>query len=253
MRHPDPMKPFIIDCDASVVGLGAALHQKDDQGKEYPVAFASRTLRPNEKKWTITELEALAVVWALETFRIYVEGTRTYVRTDHSPLLWLRNNVGKSIRLARWILRLQDFTFTLLHRSRAVNHVADALSRNPLPYDEQQTNAFDDTALAAFVGNTERCQSCWGQARIFLTRGGEGEREAGSPQGMSQTLSNYGAVRSRANDVVQMETRLPERESRVPAEIEIRPETMRECQKYCAETIALRQYVEGIPGAELPK
>ena len=103
MRHPDPTKSFIIDCGASIIGLGAALHQTDEHGKEYPVAFASRTLRPNEKKWTINELEALAVVWALETFRIYVESSRTLVRTYHTPLLWLRNNAGKSTRLARWV------------------------------------------------------------------------------------------------------------------------------------------------------
>ena len=84
MRHPDPTKPFVIDCDASILGLGAALHQADEKGKEYPIAFASRTLRPNERKWTITELEALAVFWALETFRVYIEGSLTLVRTDRS-------------------------------------------------------------------------------------------------------------------------------------------------------------------------
>ena len=77
MRHPDPAKPFYIDCDASIIGLGAALHQRDAHNKEYPVAFASRTLRPNEKKWTITELEALAVVWLLKHF---VYTLRVHVR-----------------------------------------------------------------------------------------------------------------------------------------------------------------------------
>lgn len=68
MQHPHPSKPFITDCDAPLTGLGAALHQQDECGKEYFIAFASRTLKPNERKWTITDLEALAVVWAIETF-----------------------------------------------------------------------------------------------------------------------------------------------------------------------------------------
>lgn len=112
MRHPDsmnPMKPFTINCDASLIGLGAALHQRDSQLKEYSLAFASRTLHPKEKKRTITELEALPFVWALVTFRIYIEGTSTLVRADHSFLLWLRNNADETAKLARWVFRLQDF------------------------------------------------------------------------------------------------------------------------------------------------
>lgn len=61
MRHPDPTKQFMIDCDASTLGIGAALRQADKNGKEYSAAFASRRLRANECKWTITGLEALAM------------------------------------------------------------------------------------------------------------------------------------------------------------------------------------------------
>lgn len=81
---------------------------------------------------------ALAVVWALETFRIYVDGSQTLVHTNHGPYLRIRNNVKKSTRLERWVLRLQAFTFTLLHRPGAANRVADAfyeillLSETPL-------------------------------------------------------------------------------------------------------------------------
>ena len=50
MYHPDPKKKFIIDCDAALEGLGAVLHQLGDDNKEYPVCFASRSLKPNEKK-----------------------------------------------------------------------------------------------------------------------------------------------------------------------------------------------------------
>lgn len=126
MRHPDLAKLFIINCDASITGLGVALHQHDGHGKEYPVAFASRTLRPNERKWTTTKLKARAVVWAMEAFLIYVEDFCIIIRTDHSPLLWLRKNVGNSVCLAGWVLRLQDFTLQLLHCPGTENPVADA-------------------------------------------------------------------------------------------------------------------------------
>lgn len=51
-----------------LTGLGTALYHRNADSKEYPVAFASQTLRPNEKKWTIIELKALAVAWALERY-----------------------------------------------------------------------------------------------------------------------------------------------------------------------------------------
>ena len=98
-------------------GRGAVLQQRDDHKPEVPICFASRVLRVNEVKRPSTELEAFAVVWALETFRVCIEGSPTLVRTDHSPLLWVRNNVGKSSRLARWVLRLQEFAFDLQHRA----------------------------------------------------------------------------------------------------------------------------------------
>ena len=91
VAHPQPGLPFIIDCDAAAQGLGAVLRQHDNGGRERPICFASRALRPNERKWSVTELEAFAVVWALEAFCPYIEGSPTLVRTDHSPLLWLRN------------------------------------------------------------------------------------------------------------------------------------------------------------------
>ena len=101
LAHRQPGKEFIIDCDASVTGLGAVLAQKDEQGHVRPMAFAGRLLRDNETRWTITELEAFAVVWALETFREWVEGSPTLVRTDHSPLPYLKNSIEKSAKIAR--------------------------------------------------------------------------------------------------------------------------------------------------------
>lgn len=69
LAYPQPGKEFIIDCDACVKGLGGVLAQKNEQGHERPIAFASRLLRDTERRWNITELKAFAVLWALETFQ----------------------------------------------------------------------------------------------------------------------------------------------------------------------------------------
>lgn len=50
MRRFDSTKPFYIDCDALIVGRGTPVHHRGTHNKEYPVAFASGTLRPNEGK-----------------------------------------------------------------------------------------------------------------------------------------------------------------------------------------------------------
>ena len=68
VAHPDFEKPFILYTDASEEGIGAVLHQKDDQGKERIIACASRALNQHEKNYPITEKECLAIVWGIEKF-----------------------------------------------------------------------------------------------------------------------------------------------------------------------------------------
>jgi len=108
LAYPDETKPYIIHTDASGEGLGAILHQiQDDDGKEHPIAYASRTTTPAEKNYGASELEALGVVWALDHFRSYVHGVPVTVITDHSPLTWLLTTKNLKGKLARWSLRLQ--------------------------------------------------------------------------------------------------------------------------------------------------
>ena len=86
LSYPNFNKPFILSTDVSTSRLGAVLSQKDEEGKEHPIWFASRTLSPAEKNYNITEQEALAVVWAIKYFRRYLYGSRFLVKTDHSAL-----------------------------------------------------------------------------------------------------------------------------------------------------------------------
>ena len=120
--------PFMLQTDASSVGLGAVLTQ-NIEGTERVIAFASRVLSDPEKKYTVTEQECLAVVWAIQKFRPYLEGYKFTVVTDHSSLRWLHNLKNPTGRLARWALELLEYDYVVEHRKGALHHVPDALSR----------------------------------------------------------------------------------------------------------------------------
>lgn len=132
LAAPDFDQPFIIQSDASDVGVGAVLVQEDSAGNEIPIAFASRTLSAAERKYSVTEKECLAVLFAVEKFRPYVEGVQFRVVTDHHSLLWLNRLKDPVGRLARWAVKLQQFDMVLEHRKGAQHIVPDALSRAPL-------------------------------------------------------------------------------------------------------------------------
>ena len=128
---PDFTKPFIIQCDASEKGVGAVLAQ-EVEGGEKVIAYASRSLNKNERNYSVTEKECLAVIFGLDKFRAYVEGVHCTVITDHYSLLWLFKIKDPTGRLARWSVRLSQFDFELKHRKGALNVVPDALSRDTI-------------------------------------------------------------------------------------------------------------------------
>ncbi|GMF52776.1 unnamed protein product [Phytophthora fragariaefolia] len=114
------------------MGLGACLMQDSGDGWQ-PVAYASKVNSTTEANYGITELECLAVVWAIKLFRPYLYGRRFTIITDHSALKWLMSSPNLTGILHRWALALQERDFDVQYRPGATNVVADALSRAPTP------------------------------------------------------------------------------------------------------------------------
>lgn len=129
LTHPDFSRPFTIQCDASITGVGGVLYQLDDDGNERPIAFMSKKLNAAQRNYSVTELECLAAVLSIKRFRGYIEGMPFKVITDHASLKWLMGQRDLCGRLARWSLKLQGFDFSIEHRRGSANVVPDALSR----------------------------------------------------------------------------------------------------------------------------
>ena len=115
--------PYEVLCDASNVALGAILIQNG-----HPIAYESRKLIAAEKNYHPGELELLAVVHAMRTWRCYLEGAKAVVVTDHNPLIYLQKQPCLSRRQVRWSEYLQGFDFEWKYRP-GVNNPADPLSR----------------------------------------------------------------------------------------------------------------------------
>ena len=123
-----------------------------DDGSEVVTAYASRSLSRPERRYCVTRKELLAVVEFVHHFRHYLLGREFTLRTDHNSLVWVRNFKEPEGQLARWLEKLEEYNFTIVHRRGALHNNADALSRIPcrqcgrdnhnkdeVPSDDEQT------------------------------------------------------------------------------------------------------------------
>ncbi|GFV84932.1 retrovirus-related Pol polyprotein from transposon 17.6 [Trichonephila clavipes] len=131
LYSPDFTKPFIIQCGASNLGIGVVLSQICEN-EEHPIMFLSKKLSLAEQKYSTTEKEYAAIIFAVQKLKCYLDGHQKFViQTDHNPLVWLEKNTGDNPRLLRWSLILQSFNYEIAYRKGKRNQNADSLSRIP--------------------------------------------------------------------------------------------------------------------------
>ena len=98
-------------------------------GDEHPIAYGSRKLLPRETKYSVIEREGLAIVEGVKHFRVYLEGVPFRIETDHNPLTQLSQLKDSHGRIARWILALQPYSYTMAYRPGRRKGNADGISR----------------------------------------------------------------------------------------------------------------------------
>ena len=144
LAHADLDKKFRMETDASAYAYGAALSQKQDDGKFHPVGFMSKSMLPAERNYDAYDREALGIVKPLQHWRYWLQGTKKPIKiiTDHKNLLaGFNNRPTPSKRHLRWLEILKHFNYEVGYRPGAKNTVANILSRRTDHYPEGEEPA----------------------------------------------------------------------------------------------------------------
>ena len=109
LAYPDYSKEFEIYTDASSKQLGAVITQGNK-----PIAFFSRKLTETQQRYSVTEIELLAIVETLKEFKGMLWGQRLKVYTDHKNLI--QDTLGlTSDRVYQWRLLLEEYSPEVMH------------------------------------------------------------------------------------------------------------------------------------------
>ena len=141
---------YVLDCDACDEGIGAVLSQRIGTD-ERVIAYGSRLLSNAERNYCVTRKELLAVVYFSKLYRQYLLGRSFVLRTDHAALQWLQRTPEPIGQQGRWLERLAEFDFQIVHRPGRNHGNADALSRRPC----RQCGLEDPVTVAAVIEISE--------------------------------------------------------------------------------------------------
>jgi len=146
LAYPDYSEVFKIYTDASSNQLGAVITQKNR-----PIAFFSRKLSAAQRKYSVTEIELLAIVETLKEFKGMLWGQPVKVYTGHKNLM--RDALGlTSDRVYQWRLSLEEYGPKIVYIKGIHNTVADAISR--LEYDPSVNKTAESYLTTKVKGNS---------------------------------------------------------------------------------------------------
>ena len=130
LSYPQNEGIFILDTDASNVGMGAVLSQVQNE-QEKVICYFSKCFSKPERNYCVTRRELLAIVMAVKQFHHYLLGRHFVIRSDHGALRWLLNFKKPEGQIARWMEQLAMYDYSIQHRAGKIHNNADSLSRRP--------------------------------------------------------------------------------------------------------------------------
>ena len=123
---PDFSKEFVVETDASGVGIGAVLMQD-----KHPIAFISKALSPKYQSLSVYEKKLLAILMAVKKWYHYLQCKKFIILTDHQSLKYLLEQKLTTPTQQAWMTKLMHFDYEIRYKKGIDNSVADALSRVP--------------------------------------------------------------------------------------------------------------------------
>ena len=137
LRMPRFDRQMMVKTDAAQTeGLGGVLAQEDDEGHERVVTYYGRRLTKHERNDTVTEIELLAALESIRTWRPYLWGRRFLLVIDHAALRWLHTmkdtiEGGAASPLMRWNMKLMEYNFEVMHKPGKIHCDADVAAPSP--------------------------------------------------------------------------------------------------------------------------
>ncbi|KAD4585144.1 hypothetical protein E3N88_22745 [Mikania micrantha] len=125
LRVPDFSKLFVVECDASLEGVGAILSQDD-----HPIAYFSKGFSPTNRIKSAYDRELLALVLAVQKWNHYLMGRHFLIRTDHYTLKFLLEQRITTTEQQRLLLKLMPYDFSICHKAGKENRGAQC--RRPI-------------------------------------------------------------------------------------------------------------------------
>jgi hypothetical protein len=158
LAHPKLGGDFVLQTDASDVGIGASIFQGGA-----PVAHISAGLKACQKRWPIRDRELYAIVYTLRRCR-WLRGGHIQVQTDHEslaieddPAPGATSTHYSELRWATWIQLMCEFDLVFSHIPGTDNTGADGQSRHPV---------FSDISCACveckcWTSDLRKCKKFW--------------------------------------------------------------------------------------------
>jgi len=186
LQYFDPTKQITIETDASDTAIGACLSQSDDETRRLrPVAFYSRKMNSAELNYDIYDKELLAIVQALQEWRVYCEGAQHQVKilTDHKNLSFFMTTKQLNRRQTRWAETLARYNFIIQYQKGSENARADALSRRPDYVENEKPKhhailrktadglTYHTTAATSILQPTDECSKILQRSYLTCSKG----------------------------------------------------------------------------------
>ena len=142
LAYANYKKPFKLHTDASENGIGAVLYQKQNDGMDQVMVYASWTLSKSKTNYDAHKLEFLALKWSVtERIHEYLYGGEFEVYKDNNPLSYILTNAKLVATGQRWVASLANYNFKIFYRSGKLNVEAEALSK--IPWENTQVDCLE--------------------------------------------------------------------------------------------------------------